>query len=71
MDARTAAASRMKAEAALELAEAGPTPEQLAVAEARVRSAEAQVAIQQDRLRKTKLRAPYQGVIVESLRRCR
>jgi HlyD family secretion protein len=64
MDARTAAASLMKAEAALELAEAGPTREQMAVAEARVRYAEAQVAIQQDRLRKTKLRAPYQGVIV-------
>jgi multidrug efflux pump subunit AcrA (membrane-fusion protein) len=64
MDARTAAAALTRAEAALELAEAGPTPEQLAVAEARVRTAEAQVAIRQDRLDKTTLRAPYPGMIV-------
>ena len=64
MDARTAAAALTRAEAALELAEAGPTPEQVAVGEARLRAAEAQVAIQQDRLDKTRLRAPYPGVIV-------
>ncbi len=64
MSARIAAAALTKAQAALELAEAGPTAEQLAAAEARVRLAEAQVAIQQDRLRKTEIRAPYDGVIV-------
>jgi HlyD family secretion protein len=64
MEARTAAAALTKAEAFLELSEAGPTAEQLAVAEARVRAAEAQVAMAEDRLQKTQLRAPYPGVIV-------
>jgi HlyD family secretion protein len=51
--------------AALELATAGPTPEQLAVADAQVAAAEAEVARRSRDVELTKIRAPYDAVVVE------
>lgn len=53
------------AEAALEVAQNGPTAEEVARAQARIAQAEAQVALAQDRLERTKIRAPFDGVITE------
>lgn len=53
------------AEAALEVATNGPTEEELARARSRIAQAEAQVALAQDRLDRTKIRAPFDGVITE------
>ncbi len=63
--ARMAAAGVKQAEAALALAKAGPTPEEVAVAEARVATAAAHVALQQEKLDKTTVRAPYDAVIAD------
>ncbi len=63
--AHMAAASVRQAEAALAMAKAGPTPEELAVSEAQVAAAAARVAIQQEKLDKTTVRAPYDAVIAD------
>ena len=63
--AHMAAAAVRQAEAALAMAKAGPTPEEVAVAEAHVTAAAARVAIQQEKLDKTTVRAPYDAVITD------
>jgi HlyD family secretion protein len=65
MNARCAVAAKKRAQAALDMANAGPTPEQIAVADARVLAAETQVKLMQDDLDKTTITAPYDGVIVD------
>ena len=65
MNARCAEAAKKRAQAAFDMANAGPTPEQIAVADARVWAAEAQVKLRQDELEKTAIKAPYDGVIVD------
>jgi len=65
MRAKTAQAALRQAEAELKEAEAGPTPEQVAVAKAAVALAEAQLKLAQNRLAKTTIRAPYDGVITD------
>ncbi len=62
----TAQAARERAEAALKLAKAGPTVEQIAVAEAQLNMAKAEVKIKQDQLEKCTIRCPLdKGWIVE------
>lgn len=63
MAERTAAACVRQAESALALAKAGPTKEQIAVAESRIAAAEAEVARAEEKLRKTSIRAPYDAVV--------
>ena len=65
MNARSAEAGKKRAQAALDLANAGPTPEQIAVADARILAAETRVKLKQDDLERTSIRAPYDGVIVD------
>ena len=65
MNVQCAVAAKKRAQAALDIANAGPTPQQIAVADARILSAEAQVMMRQDELEKTSIRAPYDGVIVD------
>jgi HlyD family secretion protein len=65
MNAQRAVAVKKRAQAAFDMANAGPTPEQVAVADARIRSAEAQVKLRQEDLDKTAIKAPYDGVIVD------
>jgi membrane fusion protein (multidrug efflux system) len=65
MNARRAEAAKKRAQAALDMANAGPTPEQIAVADARVLAAETQVKLRQDDLDKTTITAPYDAVIVD------
>ena len=65
MNARCAEAAKKRAQAALDMAKAGPTPEQIAVADARVLAAETQVKLRQDSLDKTTITAPYDAVIVD------
>ncbi len=62
---RTSAADMYQAKADLNLSEAGPTEEELAVANARVAAANALVELQQEKLDKTEIRAPYDAVIAE------
>ncbi len=63
MAERTAAAGVKSAEAALTLAKAGPTKEQIAVAKAGIEAAQAEVARHEENLRKTTIRAPYDSVV--------
>ncbi|MBN2292736.1 MAG: efflux RND transporter periplasmic adaptor subunit, partial [Pirellulales bacterium] len=63
MAERTAAAGVKSAEAALELAKAGPTKEQIAVAKASIEAAKAEVARHEENLRKTTILAPYDAVV--------
>ena len=65
MNAQRATAAKKCAQAAFDMANAGPTPEQIAVSDARIRAAEAQVKLRQDDLDKTVIKAPYDGVIVD------
>ncbi|NLX96609.1 MAG: efflux RND transporter periplasmic adaptor subunit [Rhodopirellula sp.] len=65
MTHRTADASKAKAEAALRLAEAGPTPEEIGVAEANVAMARTEVAQQSQRLTKCTIHSPYDAVVVD------
>ena len=65
MNARCAEAAKKRAQAAFDMTNAGPTPEQIAVADARVVAAEVQVKLRQDDLEKTTIEAPYDGVIVD------
>jgi HlyD family secretion protein len=53
------------ARARLEDLQAGPTPEELAVAEARVQQAEAEVAVLRTQIEKCTLHSPLDGVVVE------
>jgi biotin carboxyl carrier protein len=63
MAERMAAAGVRRAEAALALAKAGPTKEQINVAKARIEAAQAEVALAAEQLRKTSIRAPYDAVL--------
>ncbi len=65
MTMRTALAAVKRTEAALALAKAGPTPEQIAVAQSQIAQAEAECKRQEQQLRKTSLIAPYDGVVVD------
>lgn len=62
--AAAAGAQLESAEAMLASAEAGPTVEEIAVEEALVRQMAVEVDLAQQNLRKTKLVAPYSGVVV-------
>lgn len=69
-DTVSAAARRSRAaldqeNAELTLAKAGPTQEQIAVAQALLDAAEVEVRQRQHELGKTTIRAPYSGVIIE------
>jgi multidrug efflux pump subunit AcrA (membrane-fusion protein) len=61
----TALAAEQGAKAALELARAGPTPEEIQVAQAQVKLAQSDVALKQDQLDKCKIYCPYDAVIVD------
>ncbi len=63
MAARIAAAVMRRADAAGRLYLAGPTREEIAVAEAQVATAEAQVALRKEKLDKTAIRAPYDAIV--------
>ena len=63
MAERTSAACVRRAEAALALAKAGPTVEQVNVAKARIEAAQAGVDRAAEQLRKTAIRAPYNAVV--------
>jgi HlyD family secretion protein len=63
MAERTAAACVRRVEAGLALSKAGPTKEQVNVAKARIEAAKAEVARGQEKLSKTSIRAPYDGVV--------
>ena len=54
-----------KAQAALQIAKSGPTKEEIEVAKAHFEVAKAEVAVRQDTLSKTIIRAPYDGVITK------
>lgn len=60
-----AQAAVASAEADLAEARSGPTPTEVEVARTLVAQAAAEVAVHQDRLARTKIRAPYAGVISE------
>ena len=58
-----AAAALKRTNAALKMAKAGPTVQQAAVAEAAFKTAQAEVALRQEKLDKTTIHAPYDAVI--------
>jgi HlyD family secretion protein len=60
-----AQAAVASAEADLAEARSGPTPTEVEVARTLVAQAAAEVAVHRDRLARTKIRAPYSGVITE------
>lgn len=62
-EAETAKAALASAEAALQAAETGPTPEEIAVAKATVAQEEAEVRVAEENLSETTIRAPYDGVV--------
>ncbi|MCL2346949.1 MAG: efflux RND transporter periplasmic adaptor subunit [Planctomycetaceae bacterium] len=69
LDSATAArdvakANAEKAEAAYQLTLAGPSEQQLAVCDSQIAAAQVEVNACQDRLRKTKVLAPYDAVVV-------
>jgi multidrug resistance efflux pump len=55
----------LQARSQLKIAEAGPTAEELAVAQAQVRTAEASLEVAEEKLEKTTIRAPYDGVVAD------
>jgi len=63
MTERTSSAALKRTKAALKLAKAGPTPQQIAVAEASYKAAQAEVAMRQEKLDKTTIHAPYDAVV--------
>ena len=63
--AQLAAARYEQIAAQLDIAESGPTAEEVAVARAAVEQAEAALEIARYRLERTTIRAPYDGVITE------
>ncbi|MBN1911610.1 MAG: efflux RND transporter periplasmic adaptor subunit [Pirellulales bacterium] len=65
MAERTSAAVLERAQAALKLAKAGPTPEEIAVGKAQIATAEVRVKQCEERLHKTSIRAPYDAVVSE------
>ncbi|MHC4398987.1 MAG: efflux RND transporter periplasmic adaptor subunit, partial [Planctomycetota bacterium] len=62
---RTAVAAKRRADAALKLGKAGPTPQQIAVEEASVQLAQAEVALRQDELNKCSVYCPFDAVITD------
>lgn len=54
-----------QAKASLDIAKAGPTPQELAVAQAAVTAAEAEVEHQRWKVEKTSIVAPYDGVVTD------
>ncbi|HMO13026.1 MAG TPA: efflux RND transporter periplasmic adaptor subunit [Pirellulaceae bacterium] len=62
---QSAQATVERTNAELAEAEAGPTESAIAVSQALVKQAEAEVKIREDRLRRTVVRAPYTGYIVD------
>ncbi len=60
----TAAAGKKRTEAALELATAGPTAEQIAVAQAQLNMATAEVALKRDLLDKCTIRCPLESASI-------
>jgi multidrug efflux pump subunit AcrA (membrane-fusion protein) len=62
---RFAEAGLERAEADVEEATAGPTQPEIEIARSLVAQAAAEVAIHEDRLKRTVIRAPYSGVITE------
>jgi|GEM_PF-1512767 len=65
MALRQAAAMLRESKAALKLAEAGPTKQQIAVAKAKVTTMEAAVRQCEEKLSKTTIRCPYNAIISE------
>ena len=63
-DLREAQVDLAEAEADFTMLEAGPDPDQVALAEARIRNAEAQLAVAQNALEGTTLNAPISGTLV-------
>ena len=61
----TASAAKKRADAALELAKAGPTTEEREVGKAQLELAKAEVALRQDDLEKCTIYCPYDAVIVD------
>jgi cobalt-zinc-cadmium efflux system membrane fusion protein len=64
-EARRGRALLAHAEASLQIATAGPVAEEVAVAEARVAEAQAEVDVQQQNRQKATVRAPYDAVITD------
>ena len=62
---KASAATVKRAKAALELAKAGPTKEQVAVSQARVKQAEVQVRVRNEALQKCTIHAPYDAVLID------
>jgi len=62
---QTAQAAKKRADAALQLAKAGPTPEQIAVGKAQLALAESQVALRKDDLAKCTIYCRYDAVVVD------
>jgi multidrug efflux pump subunit AcrA (membrane-fusion protein) len=65
MEAETAAAGLRQAEAALAYYRSRPTAEEIAVAEAQVAAAEAEVRLRAEKVAKTTVRAPYDAVVTD------
>ena len=63
MEAETARAALQQAQAQLDIDHAGPTEAEIDVAKATIAQAESEVAIAEERLKKTAIRAPYDAVI--------
>lgn len=63
---RLAQAELQMAEASLEIARKGPTQEEIAVAQAAVEQARANLELARDRLARSVVRAPYDGIITET-----
>ena len=62
---KAAAATVKRTKAALDLAKAGPTKEQVAVAQAQVKQAEVQVRLRKESLDKCTIHAPYDAVLID------
>lgn len=54
-----------KAEASLQIAKSGPTTEEIDVAKAHLAVSQAEVAVREDTLEKTVIRAPYDGIVTK------
>jgi RND family efflux transporter MFP subunit len=63
--ARQERAALIEAEAALKLAKAGPTPQQIAVARAQLQAAQVEVKKRERELEKTTIRCPYPAVVTD------
>ena len=65
MEARTAKGALEQVQAELDIALAGPTKAELAVAQAALKQAESEVAIAEQRLKKTVILSPYDAVVTD------